>query len=747
MTRKKTAALATVVAAMAASALILAFYVGATPDGDTPPVKPPDDNGPITPPADDKTKLTVLTSPATFPFAERWAAKYNNGDNLGTVQLVYSDDVNDSNIPLLYSNVSRFLADHSADIAITGRPVEPTGNFTYEGSVFLPTSPQGIAIVYNVPGFPDVSSGMKIDAPTLYAILTGNATRWNDPRITELNPNLNLPNEPIVVAHELKAGSATELLERYLNSSVPWPESSLAAESPATLSAMVRQTPFSVGYVDFSNAIQTRMTYAALQNSDGDYILPSSESIGKAIQNGTVIADPAIVDGRMQMPPITSVGQLGNGSYPVVGFYYVALADGRTGAGGSVKSAAALDFARWITGASGQRVLAEVQYPSIYEYNEMLKALTDGLAAEMQNARFENATNFTSNPNDSVYGQVAASGDSVYIVWEESVSGRNYDIFFKMSQNGGNSFQSTATNLSNNSGFSEHPQIAANGNNVYVVWADNTSGKKEVLFAKSTDGGNAFGKAITLSDTDASSYNTEIAVSGDNVYAVWQERKEASDAVVFRASTDGGNTFGDPVTIASSVDPEAFPKVSADRNAVHVVWASPDQPALHYVQSRDEGATFSPFRQLNGGEDVGEAQVAAYGDNIYVIWGGLASQPASQLFYIASTDRGAEFTEPASIGEALVNPMNVELTIMPGQNSDDHFIHIVAQVESSPDNEEILLTSTANGSAFIEPINLSNNEGISECPSIAVSGKNIFVVWEDRTAGNNEIFFAKGRVP
>jgi len=68
----------------------------------------------------------------------------------------------------------------------------------------------------------------------------------------------------------------------------------------------------------------------------------------------------------------------------------------------------------------------------------------------------------------------------------------------------------------------------------------------------------------------------------------------------------------------------------------------------------------------------------------------------------------------------------------------------VAQAASS-DIEEILLVSTADGNAFIDALNLSNDAAILECSSIAVAGDSIFVVWEDRAVGNNEKFFAKGK--
>jgi hypothetical protein len=61
-------------------------------------------------------------------------------------------------------------------------------------------------------------------------------------------------------------------------------------------------------------------------------------------------------------------------------------------------------------------------------------------------------------------------------------------------------------------------------------------------------------------------------------------------------------------------------------------------------------------------------------------------------------------------------------------------------------NEEILLTrSTDAGGSFNTSLvtNVSNSDGISECPSLAISGNNIYIVWEDDTTGNHEIFYKR----
>jgi hypothetical protein len=103
---------------------------------------------------------------------------------------------------------------------------------------------------------------------------------------------------------------------------------------------------------------------------------------------------------------------------------------------------------------------------------------------------FEDTMNLSNNTEDSVYGQVGSSDNNIYVVWQESVPGntdRNYEIFFKKSSDEGNSF-GEKIRLSDNIGFSEHPQMASGNKNVYVVWADDTNVNKQIYFKKSNNG-------------------------------------------------------------------------------------------------------------------------------------------------------------------------------------------------------------------------------------------------------------------
>lgn len=140
---------------------------------------------------------------------------------------------------------------------------------------------------------------------------------------------------------------------------------------------------------------------------------------------------------------------------------------------------------------------------------------------------FANVTNITNNTLDSVYAQIAAIDNNVYLVWQESVNDKskenNYDIYFKKSKDNGNTF-SKPINLSNNTGFSEHPQIAISNNGIFIVWADNThSNNTEIMFTKSIDDGTEFSKVINLSNTSKNSNNVEISAFNENVYVVWQD--------------------------------------------------------------------------------------------------------------------------------------------------------------------------------------------------------------------------------
>jgi ABC-type phosphate transport system substrate-binding protein len=336
------------------------------------------------------TTLNIFSTTSAFPFVQRWIAQYEDlqPESSGGLNVDY---LADREINTAEGDTAR------GNLAIVGVP-----NETNNDTVHIPVSAQAIAIVYNIPSFPDIPSGLRLNSTTLFLIFNGSITQWDDPMIKELNPGLNLPDEGIIVVHSdeddydtnsysnMGGGNSSSqlLLGQYLGlNRISWPKNdSITVSGPAELAEMVRKTPYSIGYVDFSYAIQTRMTYAAIGDAQGDYIVPSTESIGRAVDLALQFQNSSEDELLLQQqelhlpPPAINASRVVNESYPIVGLYYATLSienafNNTDGEEGKRRTEAVLDFVEWITSeGGGQQTLLEVQYPSIYSGNKQLAA-------------------------------------------------------------------------------------------------------------------------------------------------------------------------------------------------------------------------------------------------------------------------------------------------------------------------------------------------------------------------------------
>ena len=96
------------------------------------------------------------------------------------------------------------------------------------------------------------------------------------------------------------------------------------------------------------------------------------------------------------------------------------------------------------------------------------------------------------------------------------------------------------------------------GNNVYIVWWTNRSGNWEVMFRASNDGGQTFGDKMNLSNSpDTQSQTAEILVVGNStVFVTWWELNENvhphTNESVLRVSTDAGQTFGPVINLGTN---------------------------------------------------------------------------------------------------------------------------------------------------------------------------------------------------
>jgi hypothetical protein len=376
-----------------------------------------------------------------------------------------------------------------------------------------------------------------------------------------------------------------------------------------------------------------------------------------------------------------------------------------------------------------------------------------------------NITNLTNNNEDSIYGQIVAFENNVYVVWQESVTEtlleHNYDIFFTKSEDNGTTF-SEPLNLSNNIEYSERPQIAVSKEGVFIVWADKVKDNKnkQIMFTKSEDKGTTFSKVINLSSNSINSDNPEISAFNENVYIIWQQESNQNNtnannnnkSIIFKRSLDKGNTFNNSLELKKSTK-DPFPKINSYGNNVYVVWNNENKnnSGLFLVKSSDKGSIFEKIIKLSDHSNSGESQIAVDKNEILIVWGGFLSKNIGNIHYVYSSDNGNTFTSSKTISDKTIKtidtneyknfdetikiPVNVEV---PNNN----LSLIVWQNTFSNENADILLlknqTDNKNTSKLM---NLSNNKSFSECPSITIDNNNVYVIWEDFISGNHEILF------
>lgn len=351
--------------------------------------------------------------------------------------------------------------------------------------------------------------------------------------------------------------------------------------------------------------------------------------------------------------------------------------------------------------------------------------------------------NLTQNEDDSVYPQISSSSENIYIVWQESVGSygtNNYDIFFKKSNDSGETFGSPI-NLSNNIGFSEHPQIASVGNIIYIVWVDDSSGEREIMFCKSSDSGKTFSNSTIVSKNSMGPNHVELAAEGQSVYIVWNSfDKEMRNIILLSKSDDAGKTFAELREIGIA-DMETFPKIAADADEYFVTWDKENDKDTEILfikghKNYNKMHNVTNHSKLNDeGIDGGETQVAANADHVLVSWTNNMPVDKKHVYIRNSINNGNDFGNIVRLSS--INSSNVENIIIDGNS------YIVWQ-DNIYGNQDIFITkSNMNGTRIDKPVNVSNNTGISECPSITVSRNGIHMVWEDDTTGNHEVLYKR----
>ncbi len=296
------------------------------------------------------TTVTLTGAGSTFdaPFFDLAFAKYHQQHPAVTVH--YSA-VGSS------AGIAAFTGQH-ADFGASDVPMTRAEQAAAHGgaSVQVPVNLGAEVVVYHLPGLPR----LHLTGPVIARVFLGQITNWHDPAITSLNPGVSIPSEPITVVHRSDGSGTTYIFSNYLSAVSPawaakvgtgkslhWPAGVGAEGNPGVANA-VAHIAYSIGYIERSYSKGPILSYAAIRNQAGNYVIPSTASIA---------ADAA------QKPTITAtdfsiVNEPGANSYPITGYSWALV---YTHQPSQTRGQALVTLLDWLTHA-GQTYAAATSY-------------------------------------------------------------------------------------------------------------------------------------------------------------------------------------------------------------------------------------------------------------------------------------------------------------------------------------------------------------------------------------------------
>lgn len=310
-------------------------------------------------PAASSGSVDLTGAGATFPtpLYSKWFSEYANKTG---VRINYQSIGSGGGI--------RQISEQTVDFGASDGPMTDDEMKRAKGGALLhiPTVLGADAVAYNLPG---VASGLKLSPDVLADIFLGKITKWNDPGIAGLNAGVKLPATDLLVVHRSDGSGTTYVFTDYLTSVSPawkagpgrgkevrWPVG-LGAKGNEGVAGQIKQTPGSIGYVELAYANQNNLSVAAIRNSNGEFVLPSVESVTAAAA-GAAQQLPANTDYR-----ISIVNSPGKGGYPISSFTWILAYQQQKD---SVKARKLADFLDWAL-TDGERFASALDYAPLPE--------------------------------------------------------------------------------------------------------------------------------------------------------------------------------------------------------------------------------------------------------------------------------------------------------------------------------------------------------------------------------------------
>ena len=243
----------------------------------------------------------IKGSGASFPYSlyQKWIKAYNKETGI--------------KIDYIKKGSSKGIKDAKAravDFAGTDKPLSPKV-LKKNGLYQFPSVVGAITMGYNLP---DVKN-LKLSRKAIVAIANGSAKYWDDAVIANANKGVKLPHKKLTFVHRADGSGTTYNFTYYLSKvskkwrkkygakkSLSWPgDHHIGGKTNSGVAALLKQTPYSVGYIDYADAKNNDIAMATVQNRAGNYIKPELKSFQAAATKAAlnpkkdfyaVIADP-----------------------------------------------------------------------------------------------------------------------------------------------------------------------------------------------------------------------------------------------------------------------------------------------------------------------------------------------------------------------------------------------------------------------------------------------------------------------
>ena len=218
------------------------------------------------------------------PLYQRWAVEYNKLQP--KVQVNYQSVGSGAGVKQFSQGTVDFAA---SDAAMSDEEIEKVK----QGVVMIPATAGSVVIAYNLPEVKD----LKLSRDAYAGIFLGKITKWNDPAIAKDNPGVNLPDLPINVSYRSDGSGTTFVFTKHLSAiskdfadevgndkSVTWPVGA-GGKGNEGVTALIKQSPGTVGYVEYGYAVNNGLSMASLQNKSGKFVKPTDESGAATLAN------------------------------------------------------------------------------------------------------------------------------------------------------------------------------------------------------------------------------------------------------------------------------------------------------------------------------------------------------------------------------------------------------------------------------------------------------------------------------